>query len=185
MSGRYSHTHTYERERKRERDVKGLSGSPNEQKTDLRHIPTGSPILTYQRIINVNQCSSHIWNVGQTHPNSSNMLLNLIERINRHLLIAFIWHHWWLIFVWQQRNGNSSLRGPSGVLFRLVPDYIPTFKKVPRLQKNSNPAALCHKQHEWEQRRERGIRRNSSVKNIKIRSRKVQASLTASSKNIC
>lgn len=56
MSGRNhpeTHTckHTHEREKERERDVKGLSGSPNVQKTDLSHIPSVSLMVRFYVVV--------------------------------------------------------------------------------------------------------------------------------------
>ena len=66
---------------------------------------------------------------------------------------------------------------------------MPTFKKVPSLRKIATPPPLNVTNNSMSESRGEKARDcwNSlrPVKNVKIRSRKVQASLTASSKNIC
>lgn len=147
MSGHYSHTHT--RTQNREKDVKGLSGSPNTQRTDLRQQHS-----SHFSLIKGDSCES------MQHPHSkcgadSSTYYWICSGNNTRLLIAFIWHWWWLIVLSDKDKRELILKEVPWVLCSArCPTTCPTFnKKVPSVQKNRRPppAASCHKQqHERE-----------------------------------
>lgn len=183
-----SHTHNRTQERERER-CKGIVRQPKHTNIETHSFRiTNSTFLTYQRIIHGNQCNCHILKCGS---DSSNFIQHVTESkmsINSNHLAYLVMAKFYVA------KRNILKRSLGCVVLLGAWQHADLFNKNKttfRAHGKRGTLLLCVTTNSMsESRREKVFfflfgNGSRPVKNIKIRSRKVQASLTASSKNIC